>query len=672
MSVSIDERVLWAPVSGLYSRSDLRPSGGITSGVSRHVVETVRFDVDGWYPQMLVSGTYAPSSSLSHFGYVHWLATHVQEVSAGVWEGVIVRRWFDKDLIPHSAVRIEVPRRSVIAGSAAMTITFSGGAPDVTRTLQFQSPYFRTVEFEFDVVTNAPPVMSVDTWGHPERPSDLRRESLTVVEAYGRAGVDVQQSPNGSVIELEAGEGAEIWSDQQLHDAMKMFWSRYRPRAQWAMWMLFAHRHVDPRLKGIMFDNPERNMNDRYQRQGAAVFTSRIAESVSPGEQRPGQWLRREEFFATVHELGHGFNLSHSWQKNDQVPWVAGLPQDVDAESFMNYPQRVDAFFSKFHYRFEDAELDFIRHAPESFVEMGGSTAGQDHGFADEGEPPAPGLSLEISVDRPRAYFEFLEPVHLDWSVTNTSVRPQLVSSSAEEHVSALTVLVTRSGAAATRWRPYAQRCYFDEPTLLMPGETLAGSLFVSAGLDGWYIDEPGSYTVTAMLDTVGGPARSTPLNVRVGVPTSQLEDELAQDLFTDEVARALAFGGTTVMTSALRALAEVADALPERAVARHAQLTLALPLMGDTKVLRLPEGRSSMSSVGADGGGIEIVPARPYEAGQLLQRALIDSQTSASRTFGAGRYQRHVDRYATWLEDSGDQDAARTARAARKHADSA
>ena len=144
-----------------------------------------------------------------------------------------------------------------------------------------------------DVVETAPHVTFIDTFAHSNRPLNLRNEQLNIAEVFSRAGVDVQQSPNASIVGLEAGVGADLWNDQQLHDAMQVFWSRYKPRAQWALWMLFAHRHVNESLLGIMFDFNHPEMNnplDPYQRQGAAVFGERIAERVPAGETQPAEW----------------------------------------------------------------------------------------------------------------------------------------------------------------------------------------------------------------------------------------------------------------------------------------------------------------------------------------------------------------------------------------------
>ena len=153
---------------------------------------------------------------------------------------------------------------------------------------------------------------------HSNRPLDLANEQLNITEVFSRAGVDVQRSPNASVVGLEAGVGADLWDDQQLHDAMQMFWSRYKSRAQWALWMLFAHRHFNESLLGIMFDFNHPKMNTRSTPISARV--RRCSAKGLPNRCRRATRSRksgsgRELFFAAVHEIGHCFNLFHSYGK---------------------------------------------------------------------------------------------------------------------------------------------------------------------------------------------------------------------------------------------------------------------------------------------------------------------------------------------------------------------
>ena len=95
---------------------------------------------------------------------------------------------------------------------------------------------------------------------------------------------------------------------------------------QWRVWLLVASAH-DQGYRGIMFD-----ASDAFQRQGCAVFYDAI-QGADPASQRAA--LR-----TYVHELGHAFNLLHSWQKDlADPPAPLGANQGFADLSWMNYPQ---------------------------------------------------------------------------------------------------------------------------------------------------------------------------------------------------------------------------------------------------------------------------------------------------------------------------------------------
>jgi hypothetical protein len=67
------------------------------------------------------------------------------------------------------------------------------------------------------------------------------------------------------------------------------------------------------------------------------------------------------------------------------------------------------------------------------------------------------------------------------------------------------------------------------------------------------------------------------------------------------------------------------------------------------------------MSSVGVDQGRIEAVRANPDAARGTLERALLAEPETAVTTLGYATYQRTLQKYADWLETSGDRQAAST-----------
>jgi hypothetical protein len=657
-------------VSGRYGRRVLGPGVGSITELRTVLRDTVRLDVDGSYPTMTASGT-LHSGYLSYFGAVDWASYPLVETGPGVWECDFVRMWGSAEVLPpNCAVRIAVQGSQLALLAPEMTITFSAPGFRLTRTLTFESGYFREAELEVDVVEGAHRVTAIDTCAHANRPAGLRCEQLWIDTVYRRAGVDISRTQNTApVVPLACAQEDRTWSDQELHDAMRMFWSRYKHRAQWAFWILYAglHERNSDTLRGTMFD-----FTGIYQRQGCAAFTDVWEGLVPPSYPQRAAHIARMRFFSAVHESGHCFNLAHSFQKagdafdKDHYPWWP-LFNEPDALSFMNYPERVgvETFFSGFEYRFSDRDLRFIRHAPERLVMMGEAKAGENYGYlAERAAMEANRWALDAAPAHRRTTLEFLEPLTLQLTLTNISDRPQVIDAHILQDAHHLAVWIRRADGPTMRVRPYAVYCWIPVWRVLQPGESVSASTFVSAGIDRWYVAEPGRYEIFTTLAGHEVRAVSRPLHVRVAHPRSWDEEVLAQEVLSDEVGRALALGGTLTMTAAIRALEEAAHCLQGRPAALHAMLTLALPRLARRKVLQFPAGHDApMSSVGAEGGGLAIINPQPREARQLLDAALLQDSALALRTFGPDAFREHLQRYIAWLERNDEELSARKAR---------
>src|SRR5262249_4341180 len=163
----------------------------------------------------------------------------------------------------------------------------------------------------------------------------------------------------------------------------------------------------------------------------------------------------------------------------------------------------------------------------------------------------------------------------------------------------------------------------------------------VSAGVEGWLLSEPGVYRLQARLGHVEGVISAEPLDIRIALPRARLEERLAQDVFTDDVGRTRAFHGTRGNSGAIATLENVVDRLGDSAIARHAAVALALPMLRPGRVLRLPEGQAPMAPAAcASGSKFEVVPARPDEARELLRRAVRGD--AAATTLGVADTERY------------------------------
>jgi hypothetical protein len=634
MPETIQDFIRSRAVSGTYERA-AAPAGTFTANADGR--ETVRLDVDGTFPQMMASGSYSRSASFLA-KRTHWVAYPLRRVGSGTWEGDILMVWGDRNVIPHTKVVIHVPQG--LSRAPLMTITFTGGPAAVTRTLHFVSPYFREVEFEFDVVEGATKVTSVDTCALGDRPAHLACETLTFDEVYDRAGVDVRRSPHRDVVPLSAAGADHEWSDAELLAAMRQYWSNSPDDPGWAVWTLFAGIGKRPSLLGSMFDS-----SDAHQRQGVALFNDAFEQYFPAGTQQRADRLRRERFFGLVRTTGYCFNLHNAWLYfNDEVAWP--FFNNADGQpTFMSVPLD-PGFYPNFRYEFHESELKWLRHAPDPFVEMGaepfyGGVNGAGHVL----HPGASPWGLSLDLHRADGVFEFLEPVTLTATLTNTSPHPQVVDESVLEDADNFALLVARGDDGPARtWRPFVRHGFRAVPCCVEPGGSVEASFFVGAGLDGWYLAEPGGYTLQAMLRAPGFDVASRPHRVRIAHPCGRDEEVAALDLFTKDVGRAFAFGVSHGITAPAETLRDVVDRLPRHAVARHAALALAQPWMRDRRVLR----------AGKEGRGFDLIRADPEEVRRLTQQALDNDQDGASLCFGARRYGDLSRGYSAWLVENG------------------
>lgn len=576
-----------ADVSGRYSWSD--------ASATPFTKETLRFDVDGRYPQMAASVSGTAGLQVN----AHWVAqplTATPTPTGTEWTGPILYKNGNTGLIPHSRIVLRLV-------DGKLRATFSGpGLPNRVRDYTFRSPFFRQVAFEFDAELGVNSVLDYQTHAHPDHPAALPNETLTIDTVFERAGIRVTRTGLDGVVPSTGAASNSAWSDNEMHDAMQAHFSRLanlppeqRNRARWALWTFFAGRYEDegspdPSTGGIMFDSI-----GPAHRQGTALFLNSFISQAPAGDDAPEAWRRRMAFWTAVHEMGHAFNLLHAWQKHLGTPWLP-QPSGFDQQTFMNYPFLYETgtqqnantirFFERFEFRFTDDELLFLRHAPERFVVMGGSDFGSNHALEQANVSPAPTLNLELRVNRKSAAFEFLEPVVIELKLTNTSGQPKLMADRPLKMNDQLTIVVQKRGGGQKTFHPYAHHCRQAQALVLKPDESLYESLFLSASGNGWLVDAPGYYSVQVCLHLPGEDVVSNSLTIRVAPPRNWDEEYIAQDFFSDEVGRALAFDGTYVLETANQTLHEITAKCADSQAAVHAQVALSMPRLRPFKLL--------------------------------------------------------------------------------------
>jgi hypothetical protein len=566
----------------------------------------------------------------------YWIA-HVTKTAANIYEGSIWYKDGNLTLVPSTNVKIEVTRTFFSPQSAKVTFS-GGGAPTKIRTFKYKSRYFHPVNFEFDAAEGVSPVLIYNTGSHPNRPASLPLENLSIATVYRRAGFDVSISGAGSTVPITSAGVDTKWSDMEMHDAMQVHWSKFAKTSQWALWVFFASLHeMGTSLGGIMFDDIGAN-----HRQGTALFLDSFIKNPPAGDPAPAAFVNRMIFWTACHEMGHAFNLAHSWQKSLGTQWIP-LADEPLARSFMNYPYNVpggtSAFFSDFEFRFSAGELLFMRHAPFRFVQQGNADWFDHHGFQQANVSPEPKFSLSLECPRRTNSFEFLEPVVLHLTLKNVSGQPQLVNEKLLAATDHMTVIIKKRSRPARELVSYAQRCWKENSVVLQPNAETKDSVFL-VGRNGWDIADPGHYIVQAAIHISGEDVVSQPIPIRIAPPKGYDEEDLAQDFFSDEVGRVLNFDGSRYLESANTTLREVVERLPKSMAAIHSSVALAGPLAADYKQI-VAEAPAYPLRVGrAD-----------YREARKLLSVLAENPGTSIATLGQIDYDYYCERFKLLLE---------------------
>jgi len=612
------------------------------------VTEEVRLDVDGQYPQMTASGVIA----LRLAGRIDWIA-RLKATGRFSWKGTILQKQGDVQLFPYSNLQITVTR-SLHSHQRRATVVFSGnGVPDRVRAFRFQSEFFKELDFEIDTLEGTPPIAIVDTAAHPNRPDSLPVEILTVDTIFRRAGLRTV-SGNETHAPIPGAATNAAWSDMELHDSVQHYWARHGDRPAGALWTLQVPRHTaGTNIAGVVFGGI-----GTARRAGVALIADSFVAQAPTGDPNGEAYINRARFLATIHEIGRAADVGPSWESTLQLgatdSWITPAA-DSEARSFMNSPYAVSggqaSFFSDFEYRFSDSELLAVRHAPKRHHETGLARWFDQRGFDQAVVSPDSAFRLEVQLNRATA-LEFMEPANLELRLTNVSDQLQLVSEDLLANGADLTVVVRRQGQHARSFLPFTQHFRKAGNRVLRTGQSLHESLFLAADRCGWLLAEPGNYAVQVCLHLGTVDIVSNALALRISPPENRQEEVLAQDYFSDEVARALAFDGTRQLANANATLSELTGQLRTRRVALHALIALHLPALSAAKRLDLT----------TDAPRIVTAPADTEKAFTGLDAALGTNAASAVDTLGAIDYSHYLQRYCEALEKDGRSTAAETA----------
>jgi hypothetical protein len=409
-------------------------------------------------------------------------------------------------------IQVTIPRVGMSSSPAGASLRHldGSGRKGAAYDCAFESDCFRRVDLEEACQEGVARFVSYDT---ATLPCAGPARTLSTVAAYREAGVKMVTTAEPTVIRDAMAGTNETWSDAELLAAMETSFTRWSDRERWAIWLLHASDHDDPDIGGLMFDRRG------AQRQGCAVFYG--------AKQRMDPDAQRNHLFNCVHELGHGFNLLHSWEKSLAQPPVPSRPQ---ALSWMNYPERFrggpGAYWSAFPFAFDDAELVHLRHGYQHEVIMGGAplkggAARRDGGW--ESGPRDTGLRLHLDPQPPAAIGV---PVTIGARLTVTSPTGRVVPPIVGPQSGTMDVLIRGPDGEESLFVPLLRHCREPEaPIMLDGGRSLRSRPFIHFGQTGFSFPTPGRYSVRARYAGFDGRiALSNAIDVRILPPATPVD----------------------------------------------------------------------------------------------------------------------------------------------------
>ncbi|MEG4057740.1 MULTISPECIES: hypothetical protein [unclassified Microcoleus] len=466
-------------------------------------------------------------------------------------------------------VQVTIARKVIFQPQAPATVQFftNGGAAGATYTCVFESIYFRSLRLETDRVSDVvTPIFSSYNTG--SLPSGGPARNLSVVSSYAEAGIEMIPTAGNNVINIdEAGAGAK-WSNAELHASMQKHFTLWQDLPQWAVWQVVAQLHeIGPNLYGIMFDQQGK------QRQGCAVFHQGIGGETAE--------KLRLQLYTYVHELGHSFNLLHSWQKSLATPPGTNRPL---ALSWMNYPFNYPApggqatYWSQFAFQFDNEEVIHLRHAFRNNIIVGGNnfTVGSGLGQEVMADPIRDESGLTFRISTNQKSFALGEPVVLQLMLGTTTAGGRRVHTWLHPNYGLVKIVIRKPSGAVVVYEPLIDHLVGQQESTIAGDDVIPESAYIGYGKDGLYFDLPGNYQVRAVYGAMdGSQVFSDILTIRVRYPVTPIEEELASLFMGDEQGTLLYLLGSDdeSLQSGNDAFEEVLAKYPKQPMANYVRM---------------------------------------------------------------------------------------------------
>ena len=484
-------------------------------------------------------------------------------------------------------VQVTIARVNILQPQAAATLQFLTvtNSPGALYHCPFSSLHFRTVRIETDRVSDlAGSVFASYNTG--SLPSGGGARNVSVVSAFGEAGIGMVPTAGNNVIDISAAGVGATWSNAELHASMQTHFTQWSDIQQWCVWQLAAQQHdYGDGLYGIMFDQQGR------QRQGCAVFHKGIGGATA--EQL------RLQLYTYVHELGHCFNLLHSWQKSLASP---PKPDRPDSLSWMNYPWNYPkggpaGFWSGFDFRFDDDELIHLRHGFRNDVIMGGNNfiVGSSLGREVLADPISDESGLVLAISTHQRSFALGEPVVLELQLRATTTLGRRAHTWLHPDFGMVRIVISKPGGQVVAYEPMIDHLVGVRETKLGVNDEARDSAYIGYGKDGFYFDQPGQYRVRAAYAALdGSQVLSDILTIRVRYPVTRDEDTLAELFLGDDQGVLLYLQGSdnSSLRSGNEAFDEVIDRFGAHPMATYARMVKGINAGRVFKTVNAGKGR--------------------------------------------------------------------------------
>lgn len=582
------------PVSGTYRNAE--PAG------SGRIIE-LRVDVDGSRPQNRLSGDVYFHFRFLGFDITFYLESFVVEspqVGGTAQEMTIsgsVAIYGQPGRV-NEAIEVHIPRAWIFSDPPPVCVNWLvGGATTAIYACPKISERFRTATLEVDRFQGTVFPSELNPTISPS-PSGLPA-TVSVRSVFDQSGIDLDVVLDDVLNDPDSPDPGSNWSEVELHDLMETRFDSFANVLQWRLYGVVVPRFGDPNYSsgyyGVMFDWGGYQPGDTFLRQGCAVAEEAI-RGREVGTLYDTSGKKERLFLQTfIHEVGHSWNLPHSWQRTS-------APSSAST-SFMNYPWGYTggtggetAFWSNFRWAFDDVELRWMRHADRADVIFGGRDwIGNNLSRYLDPAMNTSGVPVRIELAGP-AITDLPEPVRVTLTVTNDSQAAISLPSELSPEAGTVHVYIQRPDGEVVEYRPPVYRLVAPEDTVdVPPGGSYAVSILLSFAATGPAFPIPGDYRIRALLTPASEQMLpSNSIRLRVGHPADRGVEELVSVMTRPEVAKFLYFGGSVRHPEVADELAEVAERYEQASppTTRHLFAALGQHTARAAKHLSVRDGR--------------------------------------------------------------------------------